>query len=153
MATIIQFQERLQTLANREELERLVFYAIKETKKIAISLQKQQLSEGRNNEDKEIGTYSRSTELNYLFGKGPKPRQPKIEGEPYNFEDTGGLFDGMTLQFDKDQVSFWSTDEKTPFLVIKYKGLLGLDEYNLKNYVQNAVFPIFMREFRKVLKI
>ena len=150
MATLIEFQKKLQPLTNRKVLEEMLFLAIKETKNVAESLQKQQLGEGRSNEDEIIGTYARSTELEYIFG-GRQSRKPKIEGEPYNFEDTGGFIDGITTIFEKDQVSFWSTDEKTPLLVSKYDNLLGLDDYNLSKYVLNSVFPIFENNFLKRL--
>lgn len=150
MGNLIQLQKNLSKLANKEYLIQMLFEAIRDTEEIALSLQKQQLGEGRNNEDESLGTYSRATELIYRFGD-KKPRKPKIEGQLYNFEDTGDFFDDMYLLFGKDEVQFWSNDEKTPLLVEKYNNLLGLDDYNLRNYLKNSITPLLIIQVRKVL--
>ena len=150
MGSLITLQKNLQKLANREYLIKILFQAIRDTEKIALSLQKEQLAEGRNNEDKEIGTYSRATDLFYRFSDN-KPRKPKIEGQPYNFEDTGDFVDNMYLLFGKDEVQFYSSGEATPILVDRYKNLFGLDDYNLRNYLKNAITPLLIIQVRKVL--
>lgn len=152
MANLQEFQTRLKKLNNRQELYAIAFKIVKQTQKIAISLQKQQLSEGQDNEGNIIGTYSRATELESLFGDN-KPRTSKEEGQPYNFEWSGGLFDNMFLLFGDDEVSFWSKDSKTPELVEKYDNLLGLDDYNLPNYIRNSILPLLQLEARKVLQL
>lgn len=144
-------QKNVHTLSNRAFLEKMVIDAVVQTQKIAISLQKQQLSEGEDSNENIIGKYKRSTELESLFGS-PRPIRPKKEGQPYNFEWQGGFFEGMTLLFDDKKVEWWSTDEKTPFLVSKYKDLLGLNTYNFNNYGNNAVFPILEKQAWKILK-
>lgn len=152
MGSLVQFQKNLQKLDDRKYLNDILFNAIRKTEKIAISLQKQQLSEGRDNQDKVVGTYSRATELESLFGD-VKPRQSKREGDPYNFEWTGDFFDGMELLFSSDEVSFWSKDSKTPLLVEKWENIMGLDDINLYNYIQNALYPLIMLQIRKTLQI
>ena len=152
MANLYEFQERLTKLNNRDTLNKFLFDVIKETQRIALSLQKQQLSDGQDSEGKLLGTYSRETEIISLFEK-PSPRQPKREGEPYNLEWTGGFFDNMYLIFGKEEVSFWSKGESTPDLIAKHDDLFGLDDYNMPNYIKNTVLPIFLTKIRKVLQI
>jgi len=125
-------QRNVSVIKKRSYLQQVVLDAVLMTK----------LSEGRDSTDSIIGTYSRATEIASLFGED-KPIRPKVEGQPYNYEWTGGLFEGMTLEFTNNSVSWWSTDEKTPFLVEKYDNLLGLDDFNFTNYVLNQLCPIF----------
>lgn len=151
MTNLLEFQQGLEKLSNTDYLVELLFNAIRNTEKIALSLQKQQLNEGRDNEDRLIGVYSKSTEDRY--GPGNQPRKPKIAGQPYNFEDTGGLFDNMLLLYDDNKVSFWSKDGKTELLVDKYQNLFGLDDYNLRNYLLNSILPVLIPNIKQVLKI
>lgn len=111
------------------------------------------MGEGRDIFDKEIGTYSRSTELEYLFGDGPKPRKPKIEGQPYNFEDTGSFFDGFYLDISNGMAEWKSKDSKTPLLVQKYGDIFGLDDVNLKNVIKNILVPGFQKYIRTILQL
>lgn len=148
MATVIEFQKRLAKIADRKAIEKILFDSIRSTEKIALSLQKQQLGDGRDNEDKEIGVYSEATEN---WPRDYQPRKPKIAGQPYNFEDTGGFFDNMKLVFGDGEVSFWSTDSKTPLLADTYGNIFGLDDTNLRNYIQNSIYPLLMLQIRKTL--
>lgn len=152
MANLQEFQTRLKKLNNRQGLYAIAFKIVKQTQHIALSLQKQQLSEGQDNTGKIIGTYSRATELEALFGDN-KPRTAKVEGQPYNFEWSGEFFDNMYLLFGDDEVSFWSKGEAVPDLVEKYDNLLGLDDDNLPNYIRNSILPLLQMEARKVLQL
>lgn len=147
MATIAQFSQRLSRIANRELLIELLLKAIDETQKIAISLQRQQLEEGYNSEEKEIGRYSKATELIYQQ-EGRISNQPKVAGELFNFDDTGSFLDGLKLEFTSSEVLFTSSDSKTDELNFKYRNIFGLDPTNLKNYIMNAVLPKFILSIR-----
>ena len=72
----------------------LTAVVIKKNEKEIIRVNQQELSQGRNYLGQTVGTYSKNTEL---ISKQTNPRQPKKAGQPYNFEDTGSLFDRMFL--------------------------------------------------------
>ena len=150
MATLLEFQKRFAKLANREALELILFGEIKRYENVFLNLQKKQLNEGEDNEGDIFGTYTEATEH---WPRNYTPRKPKIAGQPYNFQDTGGLFDGMELLVDGKQAQFWSKDEKTPFLVQQYDGLFGLQDDNLKEVIRKVIFPAFMIQLRKILQL
>jgi len=152
MATIAQFSQNLSRLANSSFLNSLLLQAIKDTEKIAISLQKQQLTEGYDSEDKEIGRYSQASE-NIYISEGKKSNQPKIAGQLFNFDDTGSFLKEIKLEYSNNDATFWSTDSKTPELIGKYKNIFGLDNYNLSNYVKNSLAPKFILSIKRELNI
>ena len=94
MGNLIQLQKNFQKLTNKEYLEQLLFTEIKRYENVFVNLQKKQLSSGEDNEGDLFGTYTQATEE---IASLENPRKPKKAGEPYNFEYTGGLFDGMEL--------------------------------------------------------
>lgn len=148
MGNLIQLQKNFQKLANKKYLEELLFTEIKRYENIFVNLQKKQLSSGEDNEGDLFGTYTHATEE---IARLENPRKPKTAGEPYNFEYTGGLFDGMELQFRDNEAFFWSTDNKTKELVVKYDGLFGLQEDNLRKVIQQIIAPAVILQIRKTL--
>lgn len=150
MATIAQFQQRLSRIANKSVLEIILFIEIKRYENIFIRLNKEQLSDGEDNQGKILGTYKKSTEK---IAKTENPRQPKIAGQPFNFEYTGGLFDGFELRVFEKEAYFYSTDGKTDLLIGKYKGLFGLQEDNLKKVISTVILPAFILSIRKELNL
>lgn len=150
MGNLYQFQKNLQKLDDSKTLELILFVEIKRYENIFINLNKKQLSEGESATGGLFGTYSQATEE---IAKTENPRKPKIAGQPFNFEYTGGLFDGFELLVDGTQAQFWSTDSKTPFLVTEYKDLFGLQDENLKEVITKVIYPAFMIQIRKVLQI
>lgn len=153
MSTIAEFEKRITKVADKEFLIEALMASIKDTEEIAISLQRQQLEEGYNRDEQEIGRYSRATELIYLFGGGRKPNKPKIEGELYNFDDTGSFLGGLKLIIENGVAYFTSSDEKTNELLVKYPNMFGLDPFNLNNYLKNAVIPRFIFRIRTELNL
>ncbi len=148
MANLAEFQKRFAKIASRESLELILFVEIKRYENIFVSLQQKQLDKGEDNEGDVFGVYSEATEN---WERNYTPRKPKEAGQPYNFQDTGGLFDGMELLVDGTQAQFWSKDEKTPFLVDEYTNLFGLQDDNLKEVISKVIYPAFMLQIRKIL--
>ena len=150
MATIAQFSQRLSRIANREALELILFVEIKRYENIFVRLQKEQLNKGEDNEGDLFGTYTEATQK---IAALERPRKPKVAGQPYNFEYTGGLFDGMELRVSENQAYFFSTDSKTEELIGKYDGLFGLQPENLKEVISNVIAPAFILQIRKELNL
>lgn len=148
MATLVQFQKNLRKLLNRNALELILFEEIKRYENVFINLQKKQLNEGESNDGSLFGVYKLSTQN---WARNYTPKKPKIAGEPYNFEDMGDLFDGMELRTDGKIAEIYSTDGKTDELIVKYKGLFGLQEENLKEVISRVIYPAFMIQIRQVL--
>lgn len=153
VATIPQVQERVRTLNNKEAVYGVLFEVVRRFEAYLVDLNLIQLEAGKNPEGQLLGTYARSTELEALFGDGPRPIQPKVEGQPYNFQWTGGLFDGFTLQIDNDSATFTSTDPKVPLLTEKYGNLFGLSQEHLQEAVRDKLYPAFAEEIRKRLLV
>lgn len=153
MATVLQFRERLAPLANKEKVYELFFEVVKSFESYLIDFNLIRLEEGEDIFGNIVGRYKRSTELEALFGEGPKPIKPKKEGEPYNFQWTGGLFDGMYIEFTKDSFTFTSKDSKTPELKVKYKNIFGLQERDLNEAMRDKLYPGFMKLIRNQLHL
>lgn len=151
MATVHQFRERLEPLANKEFLYSLFLGVVSGLQEYLLDFNKIRLEVGQDIFGRTIGTYSKATELESLFGQGPRPIKPKVEGQPYNFQWTGGLFDGMYIEFSKDSFTFTSKDQKTPELVAKYGDIFGLQEKDLQEALDNKIYPGFMELIRKQL--
>ena len=152
MATIIQVQKTFQELSNRKTIEKLLFEEVKRFSSLIIDIQQERLSKGKNTEGLILGTYKRSTELASLFGE-LKPRQPKREGEPYNFEWTGGFFDGMQLNVFDDKAEFISKGESTQDLLKKHDDLMGLDEEGRQSALEEFLFNAFADRIRNKAEI
>ena len=128
-------------------MERIAFQQIRKFREILIDLQKIRLDKGESTTGRVFGTYSLRTQE---IAQGESTRQPKVFGEPYNFEWTGGFFDGMQLVFKGNTAEFISRDSKTPFLQTKYPGLLGLDDDSWTEFVNKHLYPAFMAEIRRM---
>ena len=150
MANLFEFASLFKKVTTAKALELSLFIEIKKAEKHFIDAQKEQLNEGEDFNGKTIGTYSFATEL---ISKETKPRKPKIAGQPFNFEDTGGFFDGMVLDVFEDKASFWSEDEKTPLLVTRYKNLFGLQDEKLRKVIKSIVLPALLNTIRKDLRL
>lgn len=150
MATLIEFQRRLQILDSQVSLDFLLFKEIERFKNIFIRLNKEQLSKGEDNEGDIFGEYTQATQEIAALGN---PRKPKIAGQPYNFEDTGGLFDGFEMIIENSTAQFWSTDSKTPELIVEYQGLFGLNPDNLQKVISTVILPAFLLSIRRELQL
>ncbi|BFP39494.1 hypothetical protein FGF1_03390 [Flavobacteriaceae bacterium GF1] len=151
MATVLQLRQRLAPLVNKEVVYGIFFESVKAFEAYLIDLNQIRLEDGEDVFGNLTGTYSKSTELESLFGEGPRPIRPKVEGEPYNFQWTGGLFDGMRIDIFSDSAEFDSTDPKTGELKRKYGQILGLQERDLEEAIRERLFPDFIKRFRQRL--
>ncbi len=152
MANIVQFRKNLAPLIDRDYHLKAFFDAVRKTEKILLALNKGQLADGRNIFDEEVGLYTRATELISLFEQ-PRPRKPKEEGEPFNFEWTGETVDNMYAEYSDEEVEIKSNSKAYPILIGKYKGLFGLDDVNLESYINNQVFPDYILTLRTQLQL
>jgi len=113
-----------------------------EAKKIVIAnmdaiisiLEKKQLGIGLNSSGGPLswaygdGTYAKRTEE---IAKTEFTVEPKKEGEPYNFQWTGGTFNGLNLKtLSKNKYSIFSTDGKAAFLRKTYGIIFDLTKEN-----------------------
>lgn len=146
--SLIQLQRNVEALADIEEIYGILFDVIRSLEAYLIDLNLLQLEEGKNVQGQIIGRYSRATELFALFGSQIKPIEPKVEGEPFNFQWTGGFFEGFRLQIQGNTATFYSTDSKTPLLVEKYGDIFGLTEEHLQEAVTEKIYPAFVKAFR-----
>lgn len=151
MATISQMSQRLSRLKDEQLIISLVFQQIKRYEGILIDYVQGQLEQGQNPQGKVVGTYSRATELESLFGE-VRPILPKREGDPFNFQWTGGFFDGMFLKVGKDEAVFGSNDKQS-LLEGKYGDLLGLQIKNWIEAKEKYILPAFISEIRKILNV
>lgn len=151
MATAVQLRTRLEPLRDRDTVYGLFFDVVKSFEAYLIDLNQIRLEEGHDVFGDLTGRYKRSTELESLFGDGPRPIRPKTEGEPYNFQWTGGLFDGMFIEIFGDRAEFTSRDSKTPELVAKYGDIFGLQGQDLEEALREKLYPGFMQLIRNQL--
>lgn len=112
---------------------------------------KGQMFQGEDTEGNIIGYYSRATEES--FG-GRYANPPKIAGEPYNFQDTGDLFEAFTLQFRGGLLVIYSTDSKVPLLEEKYGNrLFGLTIENQDKLNYEILKPHLIAFVRRILQV
>lgn len=152
MATIIQLQKKISTLSKRDNLEKILFEEVKRFAALIIDIQQERLSKGTDTEGNILGTYSKYTENESLFGS-VQPRQPKKAGQPYNFEWTGGFFDGMSLDVFTDKAVFVSKGESTQELLSKHDNLMGLDEQGRQSALEEFLFNAFANRMRSTIDL
>lgn len=153
MATVLELRKNLSPLLSKETVYGLLFDVIRTYEAYLIDLNLLQLEKGEDIFGNVTGTYSRATELESLFGEGPRPIEPKREGEPYNYQWTGGLFDGMRMTISNKVATFSSTDSKAPMLKAKYGELFGLQDDHLLEAIQEKFYPDFMLLIRKQIQL
>ena len=125
---------------------------IKENEKEIISVNQQELSQGRNYLGETVGIYSKTTEL---LSKKTNPRQPKKAGKPYNFEDTGDLFDRMflTLRGIKLKIDSRGKGDSEKTLFIEGNELLGFGDVSQDIINNQIIKPDLQKKFRAKTKL
>lgn len=117
-----------------------------------LNREKQLYNEGITTEGEIIGTYSWWTE-EYFGGR----EKGKIAGDPYNFEDTGDMFEGFSLEFNDGQLKIFSTDWKADMWEkeIKNRGLKGslqgLTEENQLILNQEYIRPELLQQLKRII--
>lgn len=148
MATIREMLNR--TLRARDGIEHETARIVNELSTQIIDLNREgQLFQGRDNTGSIIGTYSKATEE--VFG-GRYANPPKLEGQPYNFQDTGSFFRAFDLQFRNGLLVIYSTDKKVPLLKEKYgKNLFGLTIEHQEELNYDIIKPPLVEFIRRTL--
>ncbi len=125
---------------------------IKENEKEIISVNQQELSQGRNFIGQIVGLYSKRTES---LSKDSNPRRPKKAGQPYNFEDTGELFDRMFIIYRNTKLIINSRgkgdSDKTLF--VDGNDLLGFNDVSQNIINQEIIKPALQKKFRAKTKL
>lgn len=153
MATVLQLRERLKPLLSRETVYGILFDVIRSFEAYLVDLNQKNLEQGADIFGLLLGTYSRATEIESLFGDGPRPIKPKTEGEPYNFQWTGDLFGGMKLVIENNVAYITSDTPYTPELLDKYGEIFGLTDIDLAEAIQTRIGPGFIKSIRSTLLV
>lgn len=130
---------------------------VQENDQPAIDLNKSQLSQGSTTRKRPIrffagkGVYSINTQL-IAENSIPKPRKPKIAGQPYNMEYTGKLFDNLQLLVKENEALFASDTSRMATLKnAGYFDLLGLTPKNQITYVNDILRPEVIANIKRLL--
>lgn len=148
MSTVKELLNKLKGV-NINSLTKLV---IKENEKEIIKVNQQELSQGRNYLGQSVGVYSKNTEL---LSKQTNPRQPKKAGKPYNFEDTGDLFDRMYIILNgiKLKIDSKGKGDSDKKLFISQNDLLGFDQTSEDIINYKILKPDLQRKFKAKTKL
>ena len=156
MASIITTINKLEKFQT-ESLEALVLKVVQENDKPAIDFNKEQLGRGVTTKPVPIrfykgkGTYRKSTELIAKYSN-PKPKKPKIAGQPYNMQWDGVLFDNLQLIVDQTEALFASdTSRLSKLKQAGYFDLLGLTPKNQVTYVEQILKPKILIGIKQLL--
>ena len=113
----------------------------------------EQLGLGLDSKGKLIGRYSKATE-GYAADPENRPRQPKVAGQPFNFEWTGGTFDELYLTFDsKDTYTLFSYDAKATFLKDTYGDIFDFTEAHNQRINYEIILPELDRKLTQKLNL
>jgi hypothetical protein len=78
---------------------------------------------------------------------------PKEGGTPFNFFDTGALFNGFNLlsEGNKNKMIIENTDGKSKLLATKYGEFVGLTEENKRKLNYEIIYPELMKFIKTYL--
>lgn len=141
MGTLLQLSKNLQPLKSRAEIERMAFEVLKRLESYIIDLNQIQLSKGQNIFGASLGVYSPKTQK---IAERERTREPKIAGQPYNFEWTGELFDNMFIVFTNNTADIFSRDPKAAFIEDKYRDIFGLTQEHKTELITDKVLPLLV---------
>lgn len=150
MGTLQQLRTNLRPLTRRSEIEKIAFEALKSLEGFIVDLNQIQLSNNQDIFGASLGVYSPATEE---IARSENTREPKIAGQPYNFEWTGELFDGMYLVFTNNTAEIFSKDPKAAFLESKYGEIFGLNDDNRTELVKDKLTPLVLEVICKRLEL
>ncbi|UYW01795.1 hypothetical protein K5I29_02400 [Flavobacterium agricola] len=122
---------------------------MKQIQQDILNLNKDQLFEGKDINNKPIGFYSYATEV---ITKGRKKK-----GEPFDAKDTGEFFKGFYLELFENGFRLFSTDPKTHLILDSHNWLsdelFGLTDKDLKGVIDEKLLPFFIKHNRQFLGI
>jgi hypothetical protein len=78
---------------------------------------------------------------------------PKEAGDPFNFFDTGALFNGFNLlsKGNQNKMTIENTDGKSKLLATKYGEFVGLTEENKRKLNYEIIYPELMKFIKTYL--
>jgi len=151
MATLLEQINNLKKLSP-SEIEKQLFLAVKKSEAEFIKLNKGQLAQGKNAEDKIVGEYSPFTEV---FADRDGIATSKTPGSPYNFQWSGDFYDGFSLSVTGTEATIFSTGigsgGKKEFLTTN--NLFGLNNENLAKVIKDEIIPFINNFARTTLNI
>lgn len=144
VGTLVQLRARIQLLNRRPEFYEMVLQIAIRFEAYLLDLNRIQLSRGEDIFGNVVGQYSRNTQN---IAATENTRQPKIEGQNYNFEWSGELFDGMFMRLSGDTIEVFSTAPHTEEVIARYSGffgdntLLGFQDSSKIEFVREKLLP------------
>jgi hypothetical protein len=134
-------------------IQSLTAVVIKENTKEIIEVNQKELREGKNFVGQTVGLYAKSTEL--ISKESPTPNQPKIAGQPYNFDWSGNLLEREFITYRNATIKFDSRgkgdNQKQLFVTINR--LLGVDENGEKIINFKIILPDLQKKFKQITKL
>ena len=138
--TLIPYDTELRKI--KQDLPNILRKILKDNEDEVIRiLQNFQLSKGLDSKGKLTGRYTAATEQ-ISESKPVPPRQPKVAGAPFNYQDTGSLFDNMYMFFeDMKSYSLFSRDSKAEYLQDTYGDIFTLSQQNNERINNEILLP------------
>ena len=126
---------------------------IKENQNQIVQVNQIALDKGENYIGQTVGLYSKSTEL--ISKQSPTPNQPKIAGQPYNFDWSGNLLERMFITYSNAKIKFDSRGkgDNQKQLFVSVNRLLGVDEKGEKIINFEIVLPGLQKKFKQITKL
>jgi hypothetical protein len=126
---------------------------IKENQNQIVQVNQIALDKGENYLGQTVGLYSKSTEL--ISKESPTPNQPKIAGQPYNFDWSGNLLERMFITYSNAKIKFDSRGkgDNEKQLFVSVNRLLGVDEKGEKIINFEIVLPDLQKKFKQITKL
>lgn len=148
MATLQSQLKKAKKLTYQNQ-SKLLFQIVKQIQKDILQLNKDQLSKGRDINNRTVGFYSYATQK--------ITRGRKKAGTPFTAQDTGAFFRGFYLEVFEDGFRLFSKDPKT-YLILDSEHwdsdeLFGLTDKDLKGVIELKLLPFFIKNNREYLGI
>lgn len=143
MATVLDVQENIKSLKVKD----IAIDAIDKTLEVAVSLNVEQLTMGKNSDGTKIKPSYRSKKYAQLkANKNPKPGMWTPD-----LILTGAFTESFKIDISGDNLKYSATDSKAPELTKKYgDDIFGLSENSNEYYAQNIVFPVMMETINQM---
>lgn len=145
MPTIAEFRRRFQSVNLRQEIPSI----IESTKQELADLNRDQLRYGYDKNGERLKSYS---SLTYAIDKNQRNPLAGV-GNP-DLRDTGKFYNGWKIDVSQTDITFDSTDSKTPDLESKYgQTIFGLTTESKSTYVTNILYDLIKRYIQDKTKV